>query len=97
MKIEREDFTMIKEIQKKVEEKLKEKGLKVYFIAFEMDDEKPYFAYTFDESVVAEAKEDWEQGMMPMNCYDDYSFEDGFERIVNDICNIIANRSKTNE
>ena len=97
MKTEREELVMINEIQKKVEEKLNEMGVKVYFIAFEVDDDKPYFAYTFDESIVAEAKEDWEQGMMPMNCWDDYSFEDGFERIVNDICNIITQRSKTNE
>lgn len=97
MKTEREDFIVIKEIQKKVEKKLTEMGVKVYFIAFEMDDGQPYFAYAFDESIVAEAKEDWEQGMMPMNCFDDYSFEDDFERIVNDICNIITQRSKTDE
>ena len=85
---------MIKDIQNKVEEKLSELGLRVYFIAFEIDEGMPYFAYTFDESIVEEAKEDLKQGMMPMNCWDDYSFETGFESIVNDICNIIIQRSK---
>lgn len=85
---------MIKDIQNKVEEKLKELGIKVYFIAFEVDEGMPYFAYTFDESIVEEAKEDWKQGMMPMNCWDDYSFETGFENVINDICNIIIQRSE---
>ena len=82
---------MLRTIQKRVEEKLKENGIEAYIYAFEMDDDRPYFAYTYNKDVVEEAKEDWENGFMPMECYDDYSFEDGTDRIVEDIYLIIAN------
>lgn len=79
-------------IQKKVEEKLKELGIEVYFIAFEQDEGNPYFAYTFDKDVVEDAKEEWAKGYVIADCYDDYSFEEDFERIVDDVCKIISQR-----
>ena len=83
---------MLNTIQKRVEEKLKEDGIEVYFYAFEMADGLPYFAYTFDKEIVDEAKEDWKSGLMPMNCYDDYSFEEDIDDIVEDICSIVSER-----
>ena len=83
---------MLHTIQKRVEEKLKENGIEAYFYAFEMDDGHPYFAYTFDKEIVDEAKEDWKSGFMPMNCYDDYSFEEDIDSIVKDICLIVSER-----
>jgi hypothetical protein len=83
---------MIKLIQKKVEEKLKELGIEVYFISFEQDEGNPYFAYTFDKNLVEEAKKEWEEGYVLGDCYDDYSFEEDFERIVDDVCQIILQR-----
>ena len=83
---------MLRTIQNRVEEKLKENGIEAYIYAFEMtDDGLPYFAYTYNKDVVEEAKEDWKKGLMPTDCYDDYSFEDGVDRIVKDIYLIIAN------
>ena len=82
---------MLDIIQKRVEEKLKDNGIEAYIYAFEMDDGLPYFAYTFNKEVVEEAKEDWKQNLMPMDCYDDYSFEDDIDDIVKDIYLIIAN------
>lgn len=83
---------MLDTIQKRVEEKLKENGIEAYIYAFEMtDDGLPYFAYTYNKETVEEAKEDWEHGLMPMDCYDDYSFEDDIDRIVEDVYLIIAN------
>ena len=83
---------MLNTIQQRVEEKLKANGVEAYIYAFEMtDDGLPYFAYTYNKEVVEEAKEDWENGFMPMGCYDDYSFEDGINRIVEDIYLIITN------
>ena len=79
-------------IQKKVEEKLKELGIEVYFIAFEQDEDNPYFAYTFDKDVVEDAKKEWAKGYVIADCYDDYSFEEDFERIVDDVCKIISQR-----
>lgn len=81
---------MLRTIQKRVEEKLKENGIEAYIYAFEIADGFPYFAYTFDKDVVDEAKEDWKHGLMPSNCYDDYSFEEGIDDIVKDICLIIS-------
>ena len=85
---------MLRTIQKRVEEKLNENGIEAYIYAFEMDDGHPYFAYTFDKNVVDEAKEDWKRHLMPSNCYDDYSFEEGIDDIVNDIYLIISERKK---
>ena len=79
-------------LQEAVERKLIESGLKVYFIAFEFDDGNPYFAYTFDKDLLIEAKEDWEQGILSENCYDDYTFEEDFESQVKDICFIIKDK-----
>lgn len=79
-------------IQKKVEEKLKELGIEVYFISFEQDEGNPYFAYTFDKDLVEEAKKEFGEGYLIANCYDDYSFEGDFERIVADMCEIILQR-----
>lgn len=83
---------MLNAIQKRVEEKLKADGIEVYFYNFEMDDGRPYFAYTFDKEIVDEAKEYWKNGFMPMNCYDDYSFEEDMDNIVNDIYLIVSER-----
>jgi hypothetical protein len=83
---------MLDTIQKRVEEKLKENGIEAYIYAFEMtDDGLPYFAYTYNKEVVEEAKELWKKGWMPVNCYDDYSYEDGIDDIVQDIYLIIVN------
>ncbi len=82
---------MLHTIQKRVEEKLKENGIEAYIYAFEMVDGHPYFAYTYNKEVVEEAKEYWKQHFMPMDCYDDYSFEKDIDDIVKDIYLIIAN------
>ena len=83
---------MLDTIQKRVEEKLKENGIEAYIYAFEMtDDGLPYFAYTYNKEIVEEAKEDWKNGWMPTDCYDDYSYEYGIDSIVKDIYFIIAN------
>jgi hypothetical protein len=87
---------MLRTIQQRVEEKLKENGIEAYIYAFEMDDGHPYFAYTYDKEIVDEAKEDWKQGMMPMNCYDDYSFEEDIDDIVKDICLTVSKRKNEN-
>lgn len=87
---------MLRTIQQRVEEMLKENGIEAYFYAFEMDDGYPYFAYTFDKEVVEEAKEDWKSGLMPMNCYDDYSFEEDIDDIVKDIYLIVSERKNEN-
>ena len=83
---------MIKIMQKKVEEKLKALGIEVYFISFEQDEGNPYFAYTFDKNLFEEAKKVWGEGYLLGGCYDDYSFEEGFERMVDDVCKIILQR-----
>ena len=82
---------MLRTIRQRVEEKLKENGIEAYIYALEMDDGHPYFAYTYNKEVVEETKEDWKRHLMPMDCYDDYSFEDGIDDIVKDIYLIIAN------
>lgn len=82
---------MLRTIQNRVEEKLKENNIEAYIYAFEIADGLPYFAYTFDKEIIEEAKEDWKHGLMPSACYDDYSFEEGIDAIVNDIYFIIAN------
>ena len=88
---------MLRTIQQRVEEKLKENGIEAYIYAFEMtDDGYPYFAYTYNKEVVEEAKEDWENGFMPMECYDDYSFEEDIDNIVKDIYLIISNKKNEN-
>ena len=87
---------MLRTIQKRVEEKLKENGIEAYIYVFEMDDRHPYFAYTYDKEVVDEAKEDWKHGIMPSNCYDNYSFEEGIDDIVKDIYLIISVRKNEN-
>lgn len=84
---------MLRTIQQRVEEKLKENGVEAYFYAFEMADGNPYFAYTFDKKIVEEAKEEWKSGIVPMNCYDDYSFEEDIDDIVMDIYLIVLNRA----
>ena len=82
---------MLHTLQKRVAEKLKEGGIEAYIYAIEMDDGHPYFAYTYNKDAVEEAKEDWKKGLMPMDCYDDYSFEDDIDDIVKDIYLIITN------
>ena len=84
---------MLCTIRKRVEEQLKENGIEAYIYALEIDDGHPYFAYTFDKELVDEAKEDWKNGLMPINCYDDYSCEEDIDDIVKDICIIISNRN----
>lgn len=81
---------MLHTIRNRVEEKLREDGIDAYIYALVMDDGHPYFAYTYDKEIVDEAKEDWEEGLMPMNCYDDYSFEKDIDDIVKDMCFIIS-------
>lgn len=78
--------------QEAIERKLADVGVPVYFIAFELDEGHIYFAYTFDKDLLIEAKEDWEQGLLSENCYDDYTFEEDFESQVNDICFIIKDK-----
>jgi hypothetical protein len=56
-----------------------------------MDDGHPYFAYTYNKDIVDEAKEDWKVGFMPIDCYDDYSFEEDIDDIVKDMYLIIVN------
>ncbi len=79
-------------IKEEVEKRLREQGVAVYFIAFEHDEGNPYFAYTFDKELLNEAIEDWKQGLIPENCFDDYSFEVDFEERVVDICKIILEK-----
>lgn len=83
---------MLHTIQQRVEKKLKENGIEVYFYAFEMDDDHPYFAYTYDKEIIDEAKEAWKSGRVLENCYDDYSFEEDIDDIVKDIYLIVTNR-----
>lgn len=87
---------MLRTVQKRVEEKLQKNGIEAYIYALEMDDGHPYFAYTYDKDIIEEAKRDWNDGFMPMNCYDDYSFEEDIDDIVNDIYLIISERKNEN-
>ena len=85
---------MLHAIKQRVEEKLKENNIEAYIYAIEMDDGHPYFAYTYDKEIVDEAKEDWKNGLMPVDCYDDYSFETDVDDIVKDIYFIISDKEK---
>lgn len=88
---------MLEAIQKQVEKNLRDQGIEAYFIAFEYDDGHPYFAYTFDKNLVEEAQEVWKTHYLLADCWDDYSFEVGFNDIVKDICMIISDTKAKRE
>ncbi len=51
-------MTDINVVKERAIEELKKQGIDVYFIDFYVDDGgKPYFVYTFDESMIEEAAE----------------------------------------
>lgn len=74
---------------------LKKQGIDVYFIDFYVDDGKPYFVYTFDESMIEEATEYYKNNWIVEGAFDDWSFGDADEPddwLVADICDTIKSR-----
>jgi hypothetical protein len=55
-----------------VQKELELKGINAYFISFEIDDGTPYMVYTFDESIISEAKKMYNDGFTIKGVYDDY-------------------------
>ena len=87
------DINMVKE---RVIEELKKQGIDVYFIDFYVDDGKPYFVYTFDESMIGEATEYYKKNnQIVEGAFDDWSFfeaDDLDDQLVADICDTIKTR-----
>ena len=87
------DINMVKE---RVIEELKKQGIDVYFIDFYVDDGKPYFVYTFDESMIEEATEYYKKNnQIVEGTFDDWSFfeaDDLDDQLVADICDTIKTR-----
>lgn len=87
------DINVVKE---RVIEKLKKQGIDVYFIDFYVDDGKPYFVYTFDESMIEEATEYYKKNnQIVEGTFDDWSFfeaDDLDDQLVADICDTIKTR-----
>lgn len=72
---------------------LKEKGIDGYIYAMEYDEDgTPYFAFTFDEELVKEAKEIWDNGEVLMGCYDEFAYGNTYEEKLNDMCKTIIYR-----
>lgn len=68
-------------------------GFKVYIYAMEYDEDgTPYFAFTFDEELVKEAKDIWDNGEVLMGCYDEFAFGNAYEEKLSDICRTIIYR-----
>lgn len=87
------DINVVKE---RVIEELKKQGIDVYFIDFYVDDGKPYFVYTFDESMIGEATEYYKKNnQIVEGAFDDWSFfeaDDLDDWLVADICDTIKTR-----
>lgn len=87
------DINVVKE---RVIEELKKQGINVYFIDFYVDDGKPYFVYTFDESMIEEATEYYKKNnQIVEGTFDDWSFfeaDDLDDQLVADICDTIKTR-----
>lgn len=86
------DINVVKE---RVIEELKKQGIDVYFIDFYVDDGKPYFVYTFDESMIGEAAEYYKDNLIVEGAFDDWSHFEADEPddwLVADICDTIKSR-----
>ena len=70
-----------------------EDGFKVYIYAIEYDEEgTPYFGFTFDEELVAAAKEAWDNGEIPKDCFDEYVYGGNYRERLDDMCASITYR-----
>lgn len=82
----------IERLKERVEKELKSENIKVYFLAFTIDEGFPYFAFCFDETIIEEAKAEWENGLVIEGVYDEYAFDDGEEQLVKEICRIVKSK-----
>ena len=89
-------MTDINVVKERVIEELKKQGIDVYFIDFYVDDGKPYFVYTFDESMIGEATEYYKKNnQIVEGAFDDWSFlyaDEPDDWLVADICDTIKRR-----
>lgn len=88
-------MTNINTVKEKAIGELKKQDIDVYFIDCYVDDNVPYFVYTFDASIIDEATEYYGNGRILEGVYDDWTFFDCDEtddRLVIDMCDTIKRR-----
>ena len=89
-------MTDINVVKERTIKELKKHGIDVYFIDFYVDDGgKPYFVYTFDESMIEEATEYYKNNWIVEGAFDDWTFwyaDEPDDLLVSDICNTIKRR-----
>lgn len=92
-------MTDINVVKERTIKELKKHGIDVYFIDFRVDGGKPYFVYTFDESMIEEATEYYKNNWIVKGAFNDSSFWDADEPddlLVADICDTIKCRMRDN-
>lgn len=81
----------MQKIANQVIDVLRAKGIHVYFVALEIDDDYPYLVYTFDPDIVDAAKEAYTDSRLIPGVFDDYVMTTA-PNLINEIARIVEDR-----